>query len=131
MTTTPARLGKSRGVLIVEDEEQLLSLVSSFLESEEFLVFCARDGVEGLQKFRGHQNEIDLLWTDLGLPELGGADLITAIRYQKPSIKIIGVSGLSGTDVSRIALHSGADMFVAKPFHIDDIFRAIKSVLGE
>ncbi len=131
MATTPAHFGRSRGVLVVEDEEQLLKLVSTFLESEEFRVFRARDGIEGLQEFRGHQQEIDVLLTDLGLPQLGGADLITAVRYQKPSVKIIGVSGLSGMDVSRIALRSGADMFVSKPFHIDDIFGAIRSVLGE
>ena len=119
-----------RGVLVVEDEEQLLSLLSFFLEREEFRVFRAKSGLEALGLFRTHQEDIQLMVTDLGLPELGGTDLITAVRGEKPAVKIIGVSGLSGQDVSELALGSGADLFLPKPFRIEEMVTAIRSVLG-
>jgi DNA-binding response OmpR family regulator len=120
-----------RGVLVVEDEEQLLTLVASFLEGEHYSVFCARNGAEALEVFRAHEADIAVVLTDLGLPEVGGADLMTAVRHRKPTVKIIGLSGLSGGNVRQIALRSGADLFIAKPFHIEEIARAIRIVMGE
>jgi DNA-binding response OmpR family regulator len=120
-----------RGVLLVEDEEQLLVLVATFLEGEGYTVFRARNGAEALQVFEARKEEIAVLVTDLGLPEIGGADLIFAVRRRKPSVKIIGLSGMSGGNVREIALRSGADIFIAKPFRIDEISGAVWSVMDQ
>lgn len=119
-----------RGVLVVEDEEQLLTLLASILEGELYSVFRARNGAEGLEMFRAHEGDIDIVVTDLGLPEVGGPDLMTEVRRRKPAVKIIGLSGLSGANVRQIALRSGADLFIAKPFRIEEISRAIRIVWG-
>jgi DNA-binding response OmpR family regulator len=77
-------------ILISEDEADINNLLTLILESENFHVYQAFDGQAALDMFSAHQDEIDLLVTDLGLPKMGGVELIAAVRKMKPSLKIIG-----------------------------------------
>ena len=86
-------------VLISEDEVDINNLLALILQSENFNVLQAFDGMSALETFTAHQDEVDLLVTDLGLPLLGGIELIKRVRYMKPSLKIIGASGFGRSNV--------------------------------
>ncbi|MBI5472114.1 MAG: response regulator [Ignavibacteriae bacterium] len=118
------------GVLISEDEVDINNLLTLILQSEDFLVFQAFDGQTALDLFSVHQDEVDLVVTDLGLPRLGGVDLIAKIREMKPSIRIIGASGFGRNNVREEVKRAGADEFLAKPYVTSDLVASVKRLLG-
>lgn len=120
-----------RGVLLVEDEQELRSLFALLLEMEGFTVFQAHDGRQGLDVLREHAKEIGLLVTDLNLPRLAGVDLINQARALNPGVKIVGTSGMSGAAVRDLVMKAGADEFLPKPFHPKDAIQKLKTILGE
>ena len=125
MTDTPAN-----GVLIVEDENEIRILVALLFELEQFTVYQATNGRAGLETFLDHRDEIVLLITDLGLPEMGGLELVQKVRQMKPSLKIIGTSGFGRQSIREELLKAGGDVFVAKPFGVDDLIKTSKRLLG-
>ena len=118
------------GVLIVEDENEIRLLVALLFELEHFTVYQATSGLAGLETFMGHRDEIVLLITDLGLPEMGGLELVQKVRQMKPSLKIIGTSGFGRQSIREELLKAGGDVFVAKPFGVDDLIKTSKRLLG-
>ncbi len=118
------------GILIVEDESEIRTLMGFLFASENFVVYEETNGEVALEVFKQHQDEIGLLITDLGLPGIGGLQLIAEVRRLKPSMKIIGTSGYGRVNVRDEVLRAGGDEFVAKPFNVDDVMRLSKTLLG-
>jgi len=116
-----------RGVLVVEDDPEILTLFSSLLEAEGYRVFHADDGQAGLDTLGAHADEIGMVITDLGLPRLGGIELIARVRAARPAVKIIGTSGFGGQSVREKVLAAGADEFIQKPFSFADVIAKVKS----
>jgi len=119
-----------KGVLLAEDEEELRALMGMIFEADGFKVFHAGDGLQALDIFREHSDEIDLLVTDLGLPKLGGVELIERIRTIKPDVKIIGSSGYGPSDVRDEVLKAGGDDFFPKPVVAGDLLAKARKLLG-
>ena len=86
------RAGK--GVLIVEDEQELRKLFAILLEMEGFSVLQANDGKQGLELLEKHAAEVGLLITDLNLPRVAGMDRDCPCPDIEPLIKIVGTSGI-------------------------------------
>lgn len=122
--------GSPGAVLLVEDEAELRNLFAMLLQLENIPVFEAADGEKGLEVFRQHPEEIELLITDLGLPNMGGVDLISALRSLKPSLRILGTSGLSSAEVQDMVISAGADDFIPKPFHPREALERVRKLLG-
>lgn len=118
-----------KGVLLAEDEEELRVLMGMIFEADGFKVFHAADGLQALEIFRDHVDEIGLLVTDLGLPKLGGVELIEQIRTIKPDVKIIGSSGYGPSDVREEVLKAGGDDFFPKPVVAGDLLAKARKLL--
>ncbi len=118
-----------RGVLIVEDEHELRALFAALLEMEGFKVYQATDGLQGLETLQAHIGEIELMITDLNLPQMRGYELISRVRAMSPGVRILGTSGLDGAEVRNMVQEAGADGFLPKPFQPLTALEAIKSVL--
>ncbi len=118
-----------KGVLIVEDEQELRQLFAILLEMEGFSVLQADDGKQGLELLEKHAAEVGLLITDLNLPRVAGMDLIARARLLNPSIKIVGTSGMSGKTVHDMVIKAGADDFIAKPFKPSEAIAKLKAML--
>jgi CheY-like chemotaxis protein len=116
-------------VLIVEDEQELRGLFAFLLEGERFAVLEAVDGQSALEILQKHAATITLMITDLGLPQLGGVELIERAREFNPSIKIIGTSGLGGFKMRDIVLKAGADAFIPKPFSVDGVLNIVRALM--
>jgi len=118
------------GVLIVEDESELRSLLAMVLEEEDLTVFQARDGQGAAETLRERSADIAMIITDLGLPRLGGFELIALARALNPDIRIIGTSGMSGGKIREMTMAAGAEAFLAKPFSVKDMLDTVRRVLN-
>ncbi len=117
-------------ILISEDEADINGLLALILQAENFNVYQAFDGMAALETFIAHQDEIDLLVTDLGLPKLGGVELIAKIRKMKPSVKIIGASGFGRNNVREEVMQAGGDEFLPKPYVTSELVALAKKLLN-
>ncbi|HEX9657797.1 MAG TPA: response regulator [Bacteroidota bacterium] len=113
--------GSGKGILIAEDDEEIRRLLAVVFRLENFVVFEAEDGIDAREIFKQHANEIHLVITDLGLPGLGGVELIEQIRAISPSVKIIGASGFGKSNVVEEVMNAGGDDFLSKPFNTEDL----------
>ncbi len=117
-------------VLIVEDEAELRTLFTIVLGDENIAVLQAHDGGVALDVLKERAADIRLLITDLGIPSLGGVELIARARELNPGMRIVGTSGMGGPDIRALVLEAGADAFLAKPFSIDEIVSLVRGLLA-
>jgi DNA-binding NtrC family response regulator len=118
-------------LLVIDDEPQVLSLLRKMLEQAGHTVHLAEDGRKGLKVLNDH--DVDLVITDIFMPDVEGIELIRLLKREHPMVKIIAISGgggLIGLDCLPIARKLGADNALAKPFSPDDITRAVADLLS-
>ena len=119
-------------ILVVDDEASVRNLLNDVLEKEGYTVFTAETGVEASTIYNG--NQIDLIITDLVMPEKGGIDLIMELKKQDPNVKVIAISGGGGItgrfDYLPIAKLVGATEIIAKPFQVTEIRAQVAKMLA-
>jgi DNA-binding response OmpR family regulator len=113
-------------ILVVEDEAQIVRLVRAYLEQAGFAVSVARDGEEGLLRFR--QERPDLVILDLMLPKMDGLDLCRAMR-KIADTPIIMLTARSEEADKLIGLELGADDYITKPFSPRELVARVRVVL--
>ncbi len=113
-------------VLIVEDDEQIRSGIEIYLKGQGYQVFCAKDGVEGLNVIRSE--EIHLAIVDVMMPRMNGIHMVMELR-KKYDFPVIMLSAKS-EDVDKIlGLNMGADDYVTKPFQPLELLARVNSHL--
>ncbi len=121
--------GGSETILIVEDEEALLLLLQEVLRGKGYTVLAASDGVQGLEIYAQHRDEIDAVITDMGLPRQSGYDMFVKIRELNPVAKVILASGYLNPALKSKLFVAGAKAFIPKPFQTGDVLRKLREVL--
>ena len=114
-------------VLIVEDEQALREGLRSELASAGFAVDVAADGEEGL--FAGVEYPVDVAIIDLGLPKLSGLDLIRQLRARDRRFPILILTARDRWQDKVEGLDAGADDYVAKPFHFQEVLARLQALL--
>lgn len=112
--------------MIVDDDDALRGLASEFLAEVGYKVYEARSGEEAIGLFSDYSDEIGLVITDMGLPGMGGDELILRVREINPKIMSIAISGFGGEDMVRA---SEANLFIPKPFSREVLLKAVASYL--
>jgi two-component system cell cycle sensor histidine kinase/response regulator CckA len=112
-------------ILVVEDEPAVRQLVAAALERAGYRVLEARDGERALSLFAANEAAIDLLVTDLRMPQMDGSELVRLLRARAPNLKVICVSGYPGTGVDL----SLTEHYLAKPFSKADLLNKVREVL--
>jgi PAS domain S-box-containing protein len=125
----PEPSGGSETILLVEDEAMLSNLVCLLLEQKGYHVFKASDAEEGLDVYRKHAKEIDIVITDMGLPKFSGEELFARIRKLNPNAKVILASGYVAPEAKSELLKAGAKEFIQKPYIPSELLRRIRAVL--
>ncbi len=118
--------GVSRGILVVEDDEQLQTALSTVLSQHGYEVTVARDGHAGLEHV-----ERDAPWlvlTDLNLPGKGGMDFLREVRTQGYHMPVVVMTAYGGVDVAVEALKYGATDFLQKPFPFERLEKLIQQL---
>jgi|WetSurMetagenome_2_1015567.scaffolds.fasta_scaffold309034_2 DNA-binding response OmpR family regulator len=107
---------RGKAVIISEDEDEIRKLLAVMFESEGYTVYQATDGIEALELVRAHVDDVLLLVTDLGLPRLGGLELIREARALIPTLGVIAASGYGHMNVRSELRNIGVEDFFPKPF---------------
>jgi two-component system cell cycle sensor histidine kinase/response regulator CckA len=116
-------------VLLVEDEDAVRSFAARALGQRGYHVLVATTGVEALEVFQSHQGEVDLVVSDVVMPEMDGPTLFEKLRAQRPDLKVIFISGYA-EDAFRKHLAENEDfMFLQKPFDLKELAAAVKTAL--
>jgi CheY-like chemotaxis protein len=117
-------------ILLVEDDDQIRRMVRSLLSSENYTVIEASNGIEGLQKAQESDSAIDLLLSDMLLPELSGYDLAVRLRELYPRIRVILMTGyIEGEIVQRCVEELNA-LFLDKPFQPAQLRQTVRDALS-
>lgn len=117
-------------ILLAEDEEQVRRLVSSVLRRCGYNVIEARNGREALEICDSHAGRIDLLLTDVVMPELGGRHLSEQLIRNRAEMKTLYMSGYTDDAVVRHGVLSAAVAFLQKPITPDSLMKKVRSVLS-
>ncbi len=119
-----ARVLKPKGsgtVLVVEDEDMVRMMISDILRHAGFTVLEANDGVEAVDVFRSHQDEIRCVLSDLAMPRMDGWETLTALRRLSPDIPVILSSGYNEAHVMAGAHPERPNAFLEKPYRLQDL----------
>ena len=114
-------------ILIVEDEQALRETLATQLRAADFNVDVAADGEEGL--YAGREYPLDLAIIDLGLPKLSGIELIRQLRAMNKSFPILILTARDRWQDKVEGLQSGADDYLAKPFHVQELLARVQALL--
>jgi nitrogen-specific signal transduction histidine kinase/CheY-like chemotaxis protein len=122
--------GNGEMVLVVDDEDALLSMLGSALQTYGYRTLMAKDGAEGVAIYARNMDEISAVLTDLTMPVMGGAAMIHALRMMNPKIKVIASSGLH-PKVSGTNTIPGVKHFLTKPYVLRTLLQTLRNVLHE
>ena len=119
--------GKKYRILIIDDNKEIVSALKAYFE-RSYEILTAQDGFEGLQAFEDHGNGIDLVITDLLMPDLSGVGVISVVRKKYPGIPIIAITAWKG-DVESTGKKIDADLILEKPFQIPELEKSVTKLL--
>jgi DNA-binding response OmpR family regulator len=114
-------------ILIVEDEADVVSVLRRTLDEAGYEVSVAMDGISGYQMAK--QNNFDLLILDIMMPGMNGLELCRRLRSEQFQAPILMLTALNSTENIVAGLDSGADDYIPKPFHYNELLARIRSVI--
>lgn len=128
--TVPARLERgTETILLVEDEPLVRGITNEVLTEHGYTIIEAQDGMSALALAEKHHEAIDLLLTDVVLPQISGRDLAEQVRAKCPRVRVLFMSGYTeDAIVHRGVLERGIE-FLPKPFTPEGLVRKVQSVL--
>ncbi|MBR3731534.1 MAG: response regulator [Spirochaetales bacterium] len=123
--------GSSYKVLIVDDSIFVQKQLRQILTSEQFdIIDAASDGTEGVEKYKQHQNEIDVVTLDITMPNMDGITALEHIMKVNPKAKVIMISALGKEELVKQALVAGAKNYIVKPLDREKVLSRIHAVVS-
>jgi PAS domain S-box-containing protein len=116
-------------ILVVEDDESVLGFVCLVLEQRDYRVLTAPDGESALHVAGEHAGTIDLLLTDIVMPQLNGRALANELRKRLPNLRVMYMSGYPGDTIDRYGEIPEGDPFLQKPFTRDQLLTRVAAAL--
>jgi two-component system cell cycle sensor histidine kinase/response regulator CckA len=117
-------------ILLVEDEEGLRSLNARGLRSRGYSVIEASNGVEALEALEEKESSVDLVVSDVVMPEMDGPTLLKTMRVKNPDLKIIFVSGYAEDAFEKSLPENQQFAFLPKPFTLSQLVAAVKETMA-
>jgi DNA-binding NtrC family response regulator len=117
-------------ILVIEDDPNMRMAIEHSLKGAGYAVLMAVNGRDGMNAL--HQNTVDLVVTDLFMPEQDGLETIAALRKKHPKLPVIAISGgnLVSEAMLTVAKELGALQVLQKPFGVEGLLTAVRNVLG-
>jgi len=116
-------------ILLAEDDDALRSLAARVLGAFGYNVLVARTGGDALRIVAEHPGPIDLVATDVVMPEMSGSQLVEKVLKARPGIHVLFMSGYTDDEVMRRGVIDGATAFLQKPFTPDMLAHKVRAVL--
>ncbi|TXN24354.1 response regulator transcription factor [Methylobacterium sp. WL30] len=114
-------------VLLVEDDASVAESIELMLKSERFVTYTTDLGEEGIDL--GKLYDYDIILLDLNLPDMSGYEVLRSLRVAKVKTPILILSGMAGIEDKVKGLGFGADDYLTKPFHKDDLVARIHAIV--
>ncbi len=114
--------------LVVDDDSVVRRLVTATLERSGFTVYGSRSGDRGLDCFLQHQDEIDVVLTDVVMPVMSGPEMVEHIVRHRPSTKVLFMTGYNATHVLPDN-HAKRYAVLGKPFSSSTLVKAVRDCL--
>jgi DNA-binding response OmpR family regulator len=114
-------------ILVVDDEDGIVSFVRRGLESAGFQVVVAADGIDGLAL--ALHDDVELVILDLGLPGLPGEEVLRRLRSRRPNVPVIVLTAKDAVQDRVANLEAGADDYVVKPFSFSELLARVRARL--
>ncbi|MFH1011347.1 MAG: response regulator [bacterium] len=124
----PAQAGRKRRILIVDDEQFMVHTLSRMLRLMGYDTFEAFGGRQALTIF--HNEPVDLVLSDIHMPELNGLQLLQTIKQENPRLPVVLITGYGFDEDSNGLGKTRADALLCKPFKIADLKQTIENVLN-
>ncbi len=128
--TGQRKTSQPQTILLVEDEEMLRELGVEILSSEGYRVLTARDGVEAVEMFSTHRDDIGLVVCDLGLPRMGGYDAFMKMKEIRSDVRAIVASGYLEPSMRSEILKAGVIDTLQKPYDFNEMLERIRAIIG-
>ena len=126
---TPVSYQGDETVLLVEDEDGVRELMWKILTEHGYTVLEARHGRDALTVAAGYEHPIQLLLTDVVMPEMGAGQLTDQLLAQRPDMKVLFVSGYTNDEVVRRGVSRKNTAFIQKPFSAGELMGKVREVL--
>lgn len=124
----PLKIKDSPTVLVVDDEELMREVTQLILEENGCKTIVARDGLEAVELFKEHKNEIRLVFMDFSMPRMNGYEAFMKIREMNPKVGVVFASGLKMTKELEELNRKHEIVFISKPFHEVELIKAMVKV---
>jgi PAS domain S-box-containing protein len=121
--------GGQESILVVEDEEAVRRLMARILDTAGYAVLTARDGADALARLDAVRGRVDLLVSDVVMPNLDGSQLLLALRERCPGLPALFVSGYPRDIMSARAILDERTGFLPKPFTTGDLLARVRELL--
>ena len=127
----PATLRGTETILLVEDEEQVRAIALNILRRQGYQVLPAQNAGEALLISESHPGWIDLLLTDVVMPQMSGPELAKRLGAARPEMKVLCMSGYTDDSIVRHGVLEGGVAFVQKPITPALLTRKVREVLDD
>jgi len=115
-------------ILVIDDSKETVAGLQSFFNNK-YEVLTAENGLDGLKHFEEHENEIDLVITDLVMPDISGVGVISIVKKKYPGIPVIAITGW-GEHPEALATEADADLVLEKPFELTELDKHVTDMLA-
>jgi two-component system, cell cycle sensor histidine kinase and response regulator CckA len=129
-SSLPSPTRGNETILVVEDNVAVRSVLCRVLKDAGYTVLAACDAAEARALCTSHRDQIHLLLTDVVMPGLSGPDLATELVQERADMKVLFMSGYSGTAITRHGMLREGLVFLQKPFSPGSVTRAVRVALG-
>lgn len=127
--STPAIIRGHETILIVDDEKTIIDVTGEMIQALGYRVLTANSGPEAIELYKARVKDIDLIILDMIMPDMGGKETYDKLKEINPSVKVILASGYSINGMAKSIMEKGVQLFMQKPFRLDDLSQQIRSVL--
>ncbi|MCF8076425.1 MAG: response regulator [Desulfotignum sp.] len=124
-----AAAGGTETILLVEDELTILRMTRRMLERKGYSVLSAATPIEAVEKAKNHSGPIDMLMTDVVMPEMNGRDLAGKITDLYPDIRLLFMSGYTANVIAHQGVLDKGVAFIQKPFSMAEMTEKVREVL--
>lgn len=122
-------VNQPKKVLVIDDNEASLKMISQYLERNDFNVSAATNGLEALNIFEAENGDIDLIITDLAMPGISGVGVISIVKEKHPKVPIVAITGWA-QNLGELATEAKVDCLLKKPFNLFKLNSIIQNLLS-
>ena len=127
---TNSSFEQEKTILLIDDEETVINISEMMLKRLGYRVLKAHDGNEGLQLFEENKSKIDLIISDLEMPEMNGKEVMDKLRKIDPQIKVILSSGALTNADEKNVVNKGFNGFIKKPYSMNTLCEKMAEIIN-